>query len=100
MGFVYRFDETRTPRATVIRKAGARGPFPPFTPPGLFPAGSVHRMISEAGVSLDKDRSEPHDGRNLPSMKIPMGELTSLAPLIKPAGRKLTRRRQAPLVHP
>ncbi|SFK49459.1 hypothetical protein SAMN02799626_04440, partial [Caulobacter sp. UNC279MFTsu5.1] len=29
-----RFDEARTLRATVIRKAGARGPFPPFTPPG------------------------------------------------------------------
>ena len=32
----YRFDEARTPRATVIREAGARGPFPPFTPPGVF----------------------------------------------------------------
>ena len=35
---MYRFDEARTLRVTVIREAGARGPFPPFTPPGLFPA--------------------------------------------------------------
>ena len=63
----YRFDETWTPRATVIRKAGARGPFPPFTPPGVFPAGSVHRLISEAGVSQARTGANPTTGGDPPT---------------------------------
>ena len=28
--------KTSASRGAVIREAGARGPFPPFTPPGIF----------------------------------------------------------------
>ena len=73
----YRFDEARTPRATVIRKAGARGPFPPFTPPGISPWICAPLEV-RGGSEPNEDRSEPHDGRRS-SDGPPMGGLTSPA---------------------
>jgi hypothetical protein len=76
---MYRFDEDeRFAWSRYPQGRGARA-FSALHPTRCIPRWICAPLDFRGGSEPSKDRGEPHDGRDLPSMKIPMGELTSLA---------------------